>query len=79
MRVWMAMDPENRRVAMQDREFGESDFPAGLRGLDWPQREGTVPDHVWANIMAGVLTADEINEVHRTCWTENGDTPWPSL
>ncbi len=78
MRVWMAMDPENSRITMQDREFGDGDFPPGLRGLDWPLREGTVADHDWANIMAGVLTGDEVNAIHRNCWTENGDTPWPN-
>lgn len=78
MRVWMAMDPETSRITMQDREFGDGDFPRGLRGLSWPIRQGEIPANVWADIMAGVLTGPEIDEIHRACWTENGDTPWPS-
>ena len=79
MRIWMAMDPETRRIALQDREFGDSDFPPGLRGLGWPQREGHITQEEWDGIMAGTLTGDEVDEIHRRTWTENGDTPWPSL
>ena len=78
MRVWMTMDPETRRVALQDREFGDGDFPPGLRGLGWPQREGELHDDAYAAIMEGGLTAEQINDIHRTCWSQNGDTPWPS-
>jgi len=79
MHVWMVMDPETRRVAMQNREFADGDLPPGLRGLDWPAREGEVDDEVWASMLAGDLSGDEVNKIHRDTWTQNGDTPWPTL
>lgn len=79
MRVWMALDPETRRVTMQDREFGDGDLPPGLRGLDWPKRQADIDEEAWQGILAGTLTGDEVNQIHRSAWTENGDTPWPSL
>lgn len=79
MRVWMAMDPETRRISMQDRDFGEMDFPPGLRGLDWPMREGTITLEEWDGILTGSLSWDEVNAIHRSTWTKNGATPWPSL
>lgn len=78
MRVWMALDPETSRVLLQDRELGDGDFPLGLRGLAWPTREGELHDDAYAAIMAGGLTPDQINDIHRACWTANGETPWPN-
>jgi len=75
----MAMDPETRRITMQDREFAEGDFPLGLRGLDWPIRMGEISDEDWAKMLAGTLSNDEVNVLHRATWTKNGATPWPSL
>ncbi|WP_394620958.1 hypothetical protein JNUCC0626_18245 [Lentzea sp. JNUCC 0626] len=76
--VWLALDPEDRRVLVQAREFAEGDFPRGLRGLDWPVREADVDETTWAALLSGELTPEEQNAFHRTLWTENGDTPWPS-
>lgn len=78
MRVWMAMDPESHRVLLQDRELGETDFPIGLRGLDWPTREGELHDDAFRAILEGGLTPDQINDIHRTAWTQNGATAWPN-
>lgn len=78
MRVWMTMDPENNRVTLQDRPFTRADFPPGLRGDGWPQREGEITDERWADLMAGTPTYDEVDAIHRECWTESGDTPWPN-
>lgn len=77
MHVWLALDPETRRVAMQDREFGDEDFPRGTRGLSWPQREATIDEETWTRLLAGALPYHEQDALHRDLWTANGDTPWP--
>lgn len=78
MRVWLAMDPDTFRIAMQDREFGDADFPRGLRGLDWPLREAEISEEEWEGILAGTLPGDEVNAIHRDAWTRGGDAPWPN-
>ena len=76
--VWLAMDPDTSRIAMQDTEFADGAFPRGPRGLDWPIREGDVSDEDWQGILAGTLSGDEVNTIHRTAWSESGDSPWPN-
>lgn len=75
--IWMAMDPETLRVLMQDREFNDSDFPRGLRGLNWEIRLGKIDKNAYEEILAGEKSDDEVNLIHRLLWTENGDYHWP--
>lgn len=75
--VWLAYDPETCRITMQDREFSDGSLPRGLRGLGWAFREGDIDADVYAAIMANELSGDEVDDIHRTLWTENGETPWP--
>ena len=76
--VWMALDPETFRVTMQDSEFSEGDFPPGLRGLDWPIREGEVSEEDWLGINSGRYSGDLVNDIHRDTWTASGDAAWPN-
>ncbi len=78
IRVWLALDPETRRVTMQDREFGEGDFPLGLRGLGWPIRLAEISEDEWDAILAGDLTGDAVDRIHRAAWTEAGPSEWPN-
>ncbi len=76
--VWLALDPDTLRVTMQDREFSDGDFPRGLRGVDWPQREGEIPEETYAAILSGDLPGKEVDAIHRTLWTKGGETAWPN-
>jgi hypothetical protein len=76
--VHMALDPETLRVLMQDHEFQDGDFPPGLRGVSWPRRQGEVDQDIWDALLAGDLTPDEQDHLHRESWSENGSTPWPT-
>ncbi len=78
MRVWMALDPETERVTMQDREFGDGDFPRGLRGQGWPTREGDISEEDWEGILSGSFDWERVNDIHRSTWSENGEAPWPN-
>jgi hypothetical protein len=78
----MACDPETRRVLIQTREFGEGDFPPGLRGAGWPQRELDVPTEEVDAILAGGLSGKQLDRLHRAWWDEAGDEEdplWPEL
>lgn len=77
--VFMALDPETLRVLMQTAEFADGSFPRGLRGIDWPIREGDVPASEWARLLSGGMTPDEQHDFHRDTWTQNGETAWPTL
>ncbi len=82
MRVYMAMDPETRRVLLQTREFGEFDFPRGIRGAGWPQREGELTDDVMEAVLGGTLGGRELDRIHRETWNRAGgpdDPDWPEL
>ena len=70
MRIYMAQDPENGRITMQDVPFGESSFPRGARGRGWPQRTGELDDEVWRKLIAAELTPDEQDEVHQDAWAD---------
>ncbi len=50
-RLWLAQDPENGRIAAQERPWVRSEFPPGPRGDDWPQREVNVPAVEWDAIL----------------------------
>lgn len=75
--VWMAMDPETSRVLIQDREFQIYDFPPGLRGLNWETRTAKIDESTYENILAGKLSNDHVDLIHRLLWTENGEDHWP--
>lgn len=80
--IWLAMDAETRRVLVQDREFSEHDFPPGLRGAGWPQREHDVPTEKFQAILAGGMSGRELDRLHRSWWDEAGeeeDPLWPAL
>lgn len=77
MKVWLALDPETLRVTMQDREFGDSDFPRGLRGQGWATREGEIDEEVYKEILSGNMPPEENDKIHRELWSENGKTDWP--
>lgn len=79
MDVFMALDPETLRVMFQSHDFGDGDFPPGLRGAGWPRRVGQVDDVTWERLLAGELTGAEQDALHRETWTESGETPWPTL
>lgn len=82
MHVYMAMDPETRRVLVQTREIGEFDFPPGPRGVGWPQREGELDDDIMAAALSGTLSGPELDKVHREAWNRAGgpdDPDWPEL
>lgn len=78
MHVWMALDPQTYRVMVQGREFADGDFPGGLRGANWPRREGTVDPAVWESLLEGALSPEDQDALHRDLWTGSGDTPWPT-
>lgn len=80
--VWLALDPETRRVLVQSREWGDGDFPPGLRGLDWPRRELDVDQADLDAILAGSIDFAAVDQLHRSWWNEAGpeDGPqWPDL
>ena len=80
--LWLALDPETRRVLVQDHEFADGDFPAGLRGLDWPRRELDVPASQLAGILDGSLSGAEVDRLHRDWWDQargEGDPMWPNV
>jgi len=82
MRVWMAMDPESRRVMVQAREFSDGDFPPGLRGLGWPTRQADVDAKVYDKILAATLSDDTVDYYHRKWWDDvrkEGEPMWPDL
>ena len=83
--IWMAMDPEDRRILVQSREFIDGDFPPGLRGLRWPRREADVSDEEYELMMRGLvggMTGREMDELHVRWWDAargDGDPLWPDL
>jgi hypothetical protein len=77
----MALDLETRRVLVQDRDFGEGDFPPGLRGAGWPQRTLEVPAAEFAAILEGSISGSEVDRLHRDWWDRargEGDPMWPN-
>lgn len=83
--VWMACDPETRRVLVQDRPFGEGDFPPGKRGAGWPQREGDVNKGLFTKVVRGTTDAPgqpDSDRLHREWWDAArpaGAPLWPDL
>lgn len=80
--LWLALDPETRRVLVQNREFGEGDFPPGLRGNGWPQRQLDAPADEFEAILAGTVSDSELDRLHRTWWNQagrEGEPTWPTL
>ena len=80
--IWMAIDPETRRVMVQAREFADGDFPRGLRGVGWPMRELDVDAATWDGILANKIIEDEADTVHRSWWNaaaRPGQPAWPYL
>lgn len=77
IKVWLALDPETRRVALQDQEFGEESFPPGMRGASWPVRQGSMDSDTYNRIMRCDLSDSEVDKIHRDLWTKSGKTAWP--
>lgn len=79
--LWLALDPQTRRVFFQPREFDDGNFPRGLRGVGWPRRELDVPAADWARFCDGVPPAEQ-DLMHRAWWDEaraDGEPEWPRL
>jgi hypothetical protein len=80
--IWMAIDPETRRVLAQSREFGDGDFPRGPRGAGWPRREHDIDTTDWAALLAGGMPGEEQDRMHRDWWDaagQEGDPLWPEV
>lgn len=83
--VWMAMDPETRRVLVQEREFRAEDFPPGPRGRDWPRREADVDKGLFTKVVNGSTDAPGLpssDRLHRDWWDlarPEGAPLWPQL
>lgn len=86
MKVWLALDPKDEqtnepRVLMQNRPFTARDMPptSQRRGIVWEAREADLPDETWVALLAGELSLDEQDRIHRDLWTQSGETsPWPT-
>lgn len=82
MKIYMAIDPETRRVLVQDREFADGDFPPGLRGLDWPRRTLDVPKQTVTKLRRGTTDGEQADRLHRVWWDKARgpkDPAWPFL
>lgn len=82
IKVWLAMDPETRRVLVQDREFDEGSFPRGLRGQSWPQRTTEVSKGTFTKLLRSTMTPGDMDTRHRRWWDQAagpGEPPWPDL
>ncbi len=80
--LWLAMDPETRRVTVQDHEWQDGDFPPGLRGAGWPRRELDVPAQTFTKLTKATLDADQQDRFHRDWWDQarkEGEPVWPLL
>jgi hypothetical protein len=80
--IWMALDPETRRVLTQSREFADGDFPPGLRGVGWPRREADVPGELYARLLTGGPDPAEQDRLHRDWWDAaraEAEPRWPLL
>lgn len=80
--IWMAMDPETRRVQVQSVEFHDGAFPRGLRGAGWPQREMDVDRETFDSLLNTGASWDDQDTIHRTWWNEaapEGAPEWPYM
>jgi hypothetical protein len=80
-RIYLKLDPEERRVAASPREPHDGDRPPGLRGAGWPRRQLDVESAVWEKMMTAQYTPDEQDEIHRDWWNraDPEGPPWPYL
>lgn len=75
--VWMALDLEELRVAMQPYEFDGHSFARGPRSATWPRLEGAVDSQAWDAYLAGELSQEEQDALHRQAWiAAGGDDVW---
>ncbi len=87
--IYMAMDPETRRVFIQQWEPDEHTFPRGPRGAGWPQRQMMMPPgHLkrWERNLRGSLADDGLtgiqqDQLHQELWNaaDPNGPPWPYL
>jgi hypothetical protein len=78
--IFLALDPETRRVSVQSHPWSDGDFPPGLRGAGWPRRQLDIPTEDLERILAGGVPDDEIDALHRSWWDAAGSGPrWPRL
>lgn len=68
MIVYMAKDPETARIGAQDRPFTRIDFPVGLDGEGWEQRQCEVKDETWAEMLEGKIAPPAQDWLHRYWW-----------
>lgn len=69
MIVWLGMDPDSGRITAQAAEFGDGHLPPGVRGKGWKMRRGSIPDAVWADLLAGKLTDEQQDQAHKAAWS----------
>ncbi len=82
MQIWMTMDKETRRISVIDREPGDQDFPAGLRGAGWPVRTLEIEQEKYDGLMTGRIVGQEGDDLHQGWWNaagQDGDPLWPNL
>lgn len=82
MILWLALDPETRRVTAQAREFRDGDFPPGLRGAGWPRAQINAGNGVLDRILDGSMEGHEVDASHRGWWNAaqtKGKPQWPLL
>lgn len=80
--VWLALDPEERRVMVHPREWSDGDFPRGKRGVGWPRRELDVDAALLEALLRAECTPEEQDRIHRQWWDDaamEGDPLWPEL
>jgi hypothetical protein len=68
IQVWLSLDPETERIAIQEREFDDGSFPRGRRGKSWPQRKGHVRESEWRRLLAGGMSLEEQDAFHLAAW-----------
>lgn len=77
MQLYLAMDPFDFRLAVQDRPFERTDFPRGAQGENWPQRAYTMTDEqMWADLLSGRIAPHDQDRVHIDWWNGAGGH-WP--
>lgn len=82
MMIWMAIDPETRRVLAQTESISRDHLPPGPRGDNWPVRTLDVNASVYSRMVHGNVTPDTQDKLHRDWWNQaraKGEPEWPLL
>jgi hypothetical protein len=70
MQIWMAMDPETRRVLAQLEFVERTQLPPGLRGDGWPVRTTDINASLWTRMMHAGVKPETQDRLHREWWDQ---------